>query len=206
MRILQEIFDSVPAWIFYKDAENRFIRVNRAFCEAMRMLREELEGKSLFDLYPKEDAEAYWRDDKEVMVSGKAKRNTIESMKYQKETRCVQTDKIPYRNVYGNIVGIIGFSIDITARKNAEDALRLAHEAERQIFQEREQLVDRLQSALEEIKTLDSLLPICAKCKKIRDEKGCWHHLESYITERTDTEFTHGFCPECADKVMKDRS
>lgn len=202
---LQVMLDSIPAWIFYKDRKNRFLRVNRAFCDVMEMSREELEGKSLFDLYPEEDAEAYWRDDKKVMASGNARRNIIESMKHPKKgTLWVQTDKIPYRDPQGHVIGIIGFSVDITARKHAEEALRLAHEEERQLFQEREQLVNQLQSALAEIRTLDSLLPICAICKKIRDDNGQWHYLEAYIGSRTDTQFTHGYCPDCADKLEKD--
>jgi len=54
------IFDSVPVWIFYKDRENRFVRVNKIFSDVIQMSKEELEGKSLFDLYPREQALAYW--------------------------------------------------------------------------------------------------------------------------------------------------
>jgi hypothetical protein len=45
------------------------------------------------------------------------------------------------------------------------------------------------------------LLPICAKCKKIRDDQGYWHRLEGYIQEHSDAEFTHGICPECIKKL-----
>jgi len=121
---VRTIMDSVPAWVFYKDTENRFIRVNRAFAEIMEMPKDKLEGKSLFDLYPKEQAEAYWRDDKKVIVSGKPKRNILEFVLIKNETRWVQTDKIPHRDTQGNIVGIIGFTVDITERKIAEDTLR----------------------------------------------------------------------------------
>lgn len=54
-----------------------------------------------------------------------------------------------------------------------------------------------LQRAHEEIKLLEGIIPICSCCKKIRDDEGNWNHIEHFITERTEAEFTHGFCPEC---------
>lgn len=204
---LRIILDSVPAWVFYKDADNNFLRVNRAFCDVMGMSREELEGRSCFDLYPREQAEAFWRDDKEVMSSGAPKRNIVEPMDSKSGKRWVQTDKMPCRDAKGNTIGVIAFCLDITARKNAEDALRASYAEEKRMRQEQEQLAGQLKSALAKIRTLDSLLPICAVCKKIRDEKGEWHYMEAYISSRTDTAFTHGFCPECAEKMqMKTRT
>lgn len=54
-----------------------------------------------------------------------------------------------------------------------------------------------LRRARQEIRTLRGILPTCSHCKKIRDEQGRWHPIESYIAERTEAEFSHGFCPEC---------
>jgi hypothetical protein len=73
---------------------------------------------------------------------------------------------------------------DITERKRVEA--------------ERENLVHQLQEAMTRVKTLSGLLPICASCKKIRDDHGTWNVLEGYIQERSGAEFTHGLCPECA--------
>lgn len=114
------IFDSVPAWIFYKNKENRFIRVNKAFCDAMGKTKAELEDKSLFDIYSKEEADKFLKDDKEVIASGKSKLNIIELAETPMGQKWVQTDKIPYLDKQGNIIGVIGFSIDITERKTAE--------------------------------------------------------------------------------------
>jgi hypothetical protein len=61
--------------------------------------------------------------------------------------------------------------------------------------------VDDLTVALEQVKTLSGLLPICASCKKIRDDKGYWEQAEAYISKRTDAQFSHGYCPDCAEKV-----
>ena len=65
---------------------------------------------------------------------------------------------------------------------------------------EREKLIVELQDAVAKIKTLNGLLPICAHCKKIRDDKGYWKQIESYIIEHSKAEFSHGICPECAKK------
>lgn len=66
---------------------------------------------------------------------------------------------------------------------------------------EREELIDELKLSLEKVKTLSGFLPICASCKKIRDDKGYWNQIESYIAKHSEAEFSHGVCPECAEKL-----
>ncbi len=61
-----------------------------------------------------------------------------------------------------------------------------------------------LRKALSEIKILGTLLSICAECKKIRDEQGVWHPMEAYIVQRSNTHFSHGYCPGCYKKALKD--
>lgn len=117
------LLDNIPAWVFYKDTENRFIHVNKTFADIMEKPAEQLEGKTLFDIFPKEQAEAFWKDDKEVIESGKSKNKIIELMHSPKGNIWVQTDKIPYRDEHGNITGLIGFALDITEHKHAEDEL-----------------------------------------------------------------------------------
>ncbi len=78
----------------------------------------------------------------------------------------------------------------------------LHHIAERKQAEEaQKKLVFELQAALAKVKTLSGLLPICASCKKIRDDKGYWNQIESFISEHSEAEFSHGFCPECAAKL-----
>lgn len=71
-----------------------------------------------------------------------------------------------------------------------------------------EELVDRrtqeLRQALAEVKTLHGLLPICAACKKIRDEQGAWNSLETYVESHSEAAFTHGMCPDCARRLYPD--
>jgi hypothetical protein len=62
----------------------------------------------------------------------------------------------------------------------------------------------RLKEALEEIKTLRGILPICCKCKKIRDDRGYWREVEMYLRERTDAEFSHGYCPTCGEAALRE--
>ena len=61
-----------------------------------------------------------------------------------------------------------------------------------------------LQAALAKIKTLSGFLPICASCKKIRDDKGYWNQIEAYISDHSEAEFSHSVCPECAKKLYPD--
>jgi len=68
------------------------------------------------------------------------------------------------------------------------------------IDEERKKLVDDLQEALNNIKTLKGLIPICASCKKIRDDQGYWNELEIYIAKNADIEFSHSLCPDCLRK------
>jgi len=74
-------------------------------------------------------------------------------------------------------------------------------ERRKALEKEREELIGELQQALSEIKTLQGFLPICANCKKIRDDEGYWQQIEKYVEERSDARFSHGICPECAKKL-----
>ena len=71
----------------------------------------------------------------------------------------------------------------------------------KQMMKEREDLILELQKALGEVRTLRGILPICASCKKIRDDKGYWNQLESYIRDHSEAEFSHSLCPECIEKL-----
>ncbi|OGW20778.1 MAG: hypothetical protein A2Z82_02015 [Nitrospirae bacterium GWA2_46_11] len=66
---------------------------------------------------------------------------------------------------------------------------------------EREKVIDDLREANSKIKILSGLLPICASCKKIRDDKGYWNRIETYIHDHSEAEFSHGICPDCAKKL-----
>jgi len=85
------------------------------------------------------------------------------------------------------IIGALETLEDITDRIQAEE--------------QREKIIRELQEASKKINTLSGLIPICASCKKIRDDKGYWNSVESYIHEHSDVKFTHGICPDCMKKL-----
>jgi len=68
----------------------------------------------------------------------------------------------------------------------------------------RREIIAQLHQALGEVKTLSGLLPICASCKKIRDDSGYWNQIETYIRDHSEAEFSHSICPECAKKLYPD--
>jgi len=70
--------------------------------------------------------------------------------------------------------------------------------------EEREKVIDELQDALTEVKTLSGLLPICASCKKIRDDTGYWNQIEEYFIDHSEFQFSHGLCPDCVTKIYPD--
>jgi len=126
----------------------------------------------------------------------------------------------------GGIIGAIESIRDITERKRMEEELQrmnselqeiVAQRTEelmkanqtlaadvvmlRRAEEERERLILELQGALNKVKLLSGLLPICASCKKIRDDNGYWNQIESYIRDHSEAEFSHSICPDCAKKL-----
>lgn len=122
-----------------------------------------------------------------------------------------------------SIAGIVVSSRDVTERKKAEELLReAARQAENKRVKseavilamdkieeisgrkwaegEREQLIHEIQDSLPNIRKLKGLIPMCAWCKKVREDGGHWKRVETYIQERSDASFTHGICPECLKK------
>lgn len=87
----------------------------------------------------------------------------------------------------GAVLGRRASNRDITKRKMIEE--------------ERERLIAELKEALAEVKTLQGFLPICASCKKIRDDEGYWQQIEKYIQDRSDAKFSHSICPDCGKKL-----
>jgi PAS domain S-box-containing protein len=94
-----------------------------------------------------------------------------------------------------SIRGISGHRILLSARSIAE---------RKRSQQEREQLIHELQEAFAKIKVLSGFIPICASCKKIRDDQGYWNQLEAYIQSHTEAQFSHGICPDCATALYSD--
>lgn len=106
-----------------------------------------------------------------------------------------------YQKLFWIALGALGFSIAgvlVFSRKK----LQGANEALAGLNNQNLDLIEQLQSALTEVRTLQGLIPICAHCKKIRDDQGYWNQMESYIQNRTEAQFTHGICPDCLEQAM----
>ncbi|RPI37215.1 MAG: hypothetical protein EHM54_03720 [Nitrospiraceae bacterium] len=124
------------------------------------------------------------------VISG-AKEYIAESKKeYANETHYFIVTARPFLDSKNKIAGIIESFQDITERRKLED--------------EKAGLINQLQSSLEKVKLLSGFIPICASCKKIRDDKGYWNQIETYIRDHSEAEFSHGICPECSKKYYSE--
>lgn len=128
----------------------------------------------------------------------------------------------PVKDGEGKTIAIVG--VDVTADAISAKLLRLRYTLaagfmvvalvitasiyfylnERKLAAERQALIGELREAVGRINTLSGLLPICSSCKKIRNDQGEWERLETYVAERSNAEFSHGICPECAQKLYPD--
>jgi PAS domain S-box-containing protein len=188
--LLRTVIDNLPDLIFFKDTEGRYILDNFPHMKSIgAQSLESVVGKTTFDFNPPELAKLYSEDEKKVVGSGQAMYDREELALHRDtgERRWHLTTRVPLIDNRGKVTGIVGIARDITERKHAEA--------------ERERLIKELQDALADIKTLSGLVPICANCKKIRDDKGYWMQVESYIQERSQARFSHGICPDCMKKL-----
>lgn len=190
--VLRALLDHLPVLVYAKDSDGRFIMANDEVARVMgaRSARD-LIGRTDAEFYPPEQAAEFRKDDLRVVIEGISIVNKDEPRRGPAgTTRWIMTTKVPLRDSEGRIIGLVGVSKDITARK--------------QIEEERDSYIAQLQEALANVRTLRGLLPICANCKHIRDDTGYWHRVEHYVQKHTHAEFSHGICPDCARKLYPD--
>ena len=177
---------STDAFLLH-DFDGKIIDVNRHACESLGYTREELLGLSIQDIdqdFVLGKHTEKWKQ----MVPGDP--ITLEGVHKRKDGTTFPVEVRLGVFELGERKLMLGLVRDITERKRLEE--------------EREKLIHELQDALSNIKTLRGLLPICSYCKKIRDDKGYWNQIESYIRDHSGAEFTHGMCPECLKKLYPD--
>ncbi len=129
--LLQTLIDTLPDYIYIKDLKSRFVLANKTSIRGLRFTaRDELIGKTDFDLFPQDLAEQFYADEQAVITSGTSlismEEKTIDLVK--EEVIWFSTTKVPFRDSQGNITGLIGLSRDITEQKRFEEELRKAKE------------------------------------------------------------------------------
>lgn len=164
--------------------DGRFVDVNESYLRAIGLSREEVLGRTPPELGVWENPAEY-----EMFMEMVRREKTVRNFESRLLTRagvaiCLLTAEII--EVDGQQCVLI-ITTNITERKQTEE--------------EREQLIAQLQEALAQVKTLSGFLPICASCKKIRDDKGYWNQIEEYIHDHSDAEFSHSICPDCSEKL-----
>ena len=185
----RSLFEGAAEGILVAEVETgRFLRANPAFCRMLGYSHGDLCAMGVENFHPPESLE-YVLAEFKALACGKK----LQSV----DIPCLRRDgTILYADIAGSAILIdgkicnVGFFTDVTERKQAE--------------KERARLILELRVALEKVKTLSGLLPICSCCKKIRDDKGYWTQLEVFFSDHSDAEFSHGLCPECAEKTMKE--
>jgi len=178
----QELFDTVPVGLFRCLPGGKILDANPALAQLLGFAsRAELLGKNFISFHPKHDDFLHWREELERQGSVAFIETNFKTR--SGETRFVQIHAKALRDPETQQIVYEGSVEDITDRKLVEA--------------EREKLIAELQETCAKVKTLTGLLPICASCKKIRDERGTWNLLESFIEHHSNAHFTHSFCPDC---------
>ena len=191
-------------------------------------------GEILFSTDPRDEGnintEKYFR---EIVAKGTTQTKFVQkdgtSLEGQKITADVVEAYVPIMSG-DKFVGVFEIYYDVTERKKKLDSLVLRSSVtvatlalglmiaiglllvkenrviseRKQAEQKRESLILELQKALSEVKTLSGLLPFCASCKKVRDDKGYWRQVETYLHQHTNAKVSHGICPDCAKKLYGD--
>lgn len=182
----RRLFETAQDGILILDANTGQIDdVNPFLMDMLGYTRNELLGKKLPEIGAFKDIEASKAAFEELQRNGYARYENLPLK--AKDGRAIAVEFVS--NVYlVNHNEVIQCNIrDITERKKAEE--------------ERERLILELRDALSKVRTLSGMLPICASCKKIRNDKGYWEQIETYLENHSEAEFTHGICSDCAKKL-----
>lgn len=179
---LDSVFDSIQDGISILDRELNVVRVNKVMHEWYPDVSI-FEGKKCYQVYHGRSSPCTVCPTLRALESNKLEMNEVPLVTGGHEVGISELYTFPILDTDGHAVGIVEYIRNITTRKNAEE--------------EREALIKKLQSALDEIKTLRGILPVCCYCKNIRDDKGSWDQIESYISKHSEATFSHGICPIC---------
>ncbi len=176
----ETLFASIHEIAIVLDAQNKIVDMNPFALQYFNMARPPA-GSSFSDVFTDwNELNAFLRADNIAELEIRYVRG--------ERTDWFLVSRTPIVGTHSSASGTLIICRDITERKERDH--------------EREHLIAELQEALASVKTLGGLLPICANCKKIRDDEGYWSQVEQYIAKHTDAKFTHGICPDCGKKAL----
>lgn len=186
---LSSILESTQNPICSVDLQYRYTGFNLGYAAIMKEIHNsDIElGKSLLD-YLKDDAERALA--KATLDRAFEGEHFILEDQWGQTSTWLEVSHNPIRDEKGAVIGVAIFAQDVTERKLANEELASK--------------IEELQHAAEHIKTLRGIVPICAKCKKIRDDKGYWNMVEVYIRDHSEAEFSHSICPDCMRELYPD--
>ncbi|MBA4372358.1 MAG: hypothetical protein C0402_05800 [Thermodesulfovibrio sp.] len=179
---LQKIIDGSSAVIFAKDLDGRYLFINALYEKLFGISRSNVIGKTDYDIFPRDAADKFREADLRALQADMPV-EVEETVPHQDGIHHYLASKFPLYDNDGNPYAVCGIATDITERRQRET--------------EREMLIKELQENIAKVKILSGFLPICASCKKIRDDKGYWNQIEEYISTHSQAEFTHSICPDC---------
>jgi PAS domain S-box-containing protein len=183
-------FSNDPIFSFNPDETYRF--VNEAFARPFGKKPDEIIGHKPHSVFSFEEAEKRLTIVRGVFQSGVKRDIEVKVLTQSGDTRYFLTMVDPIKDEEGKVQYVSCIAKDITERKQVEI--------------EREHLITELQNALEQIKTLKGIVPICSSCKNVRDDEGFWEQVESYVQKHTDAQFSHSLCPNCVEKYFPNYS
>jgi PAS domain S-box-containing protein len=176
--------DAAPVLIWVSDVAGRYTFFNRTWhAFTGRTSLESLGDAWMVGVCP-DDLPAVQASARAAYETGEALNREYRLRHADGTWRWILERATPRRGPDGAFAGFVGSCVDITDRKHTET--------------ERERLVHELQHALGEVKTLRGLIPVCAWCKKIRNDQGYWSRMEEFIRENSEAVVSHGVCPDCA--------
>ena len=187
----RSILENIEEGYFEVDLAGNFTFFNDSLCRELGYSQEEMMGMNNRQYMDKETAKKVYQAFNQVYATGEPYKAYDWELTRKDGTKRIHESSISLmRNAQGERIGFRGVTRNITEHKRIEE--------------EREKLVRDLQKALSEVKKLSGFLPICASCKKIKDDKGYWRQIEAYIRDHSEAEFSHGICPDCMKKLYGD--
>ena len=174
---------SRDAVLFVRPDDGRILDANVAATKVYGYDREELLTMTIYDIRTPDVRKLT----AEQMVQADTRGILFEAFHRRKDGSTLPVEVSSRGATIFGTRGLVSVIRDITRRKQAEE--------------EREKLISELQNALAKVKLLSGFLPICASCKKIRNDKGYWEHVEAYIHDHSEAQFSHSVCPDCVKKL-----